>query len=134
MLDKDTSLAEKLWMLFWEQGITIASICTAVGMAIGVLVEVLRPSGGRSGGTAGKPPPKEEKGSKEWIKYKLKASTLLQGRLRVKATEMLPGIIGAILSWILNKAAYVVGWVSQNLWALVVSIGGLLYMFMIIKK
>ena len=28
-------------MLFWEQGITIASICTAIGMAIGVLVEVL---------------------------------------------------------------------------------------------
>ena len=91
-------------------------------MAIGVLVEVLRPSGGQAGGTAGKPPPKDEKGSKEWIKYKLKASTLLQGRLRVKATEMLPGIIGAILSWILNKTAYVVGWVSQNLWALVVSI------------
>ena len=134
MLDKDTSLAEKLWMLFWEQGITIASVHTAIGMAVGVLVEVLRPSGGRTGGTAGKPPPKDEKGSKEWIKYKLTASTLPQGRLRVKATEMLPGIIGAILSWILNKAAYVVGWVSQNLWALVVSIEGLLYMFMIIKK
>ena len=121
-------------MLFWEKGITIASVRTAIGMAIGVLVEVLRPSGGGTGGTAVKPPPKDEKGSKEWVKYKLKASTLLQGRLRVKATEMFPGIIGAILGWILNKAAYVVGWVSQNLWALVVSIGGLLYMFMIIKK
>ena len=134
MLDKDISLAEKLWMLFWEQGITIASIRTAIGMAIGVFVEMLRPSGGGAGGTAGKPPPKDENGSKEWVKYKLKASTLLQERLRVKATEMLPGIIGAILSWMLNKAAYVVGWVSQNLWALVVSIGGLLYMFIITKK
>ena len=38
---------------------------TAIGMAIGVLVEVLRPSGGGTGGTAGKPPPKDEKGSKE---------------------------------------------------------------------
>ena len=134
MLDKDTSLAEKLWMLFWEQGITIASVRTAIGMAIGVLVEVLLPSGGGTGGTAGKLPPKDEKGSKEWVKYKLKASTLLLGRLRVKTIEMLPGVIGAILSWILNKAAYVVGWVSQNLRALVVSIGGLLYMFMITKK
>ena len=115
MLDKDTLLAEKLWMLFWEQGITIVSVRTAIGMAIGVLIEVLHPSDGQAGGTAGKPPPKDEKGSKEWIKYKLKASTLLQRRLRVKATEMLPGIIGAILSWILNKTAYVVGWVSQNL-------------------
>ena len=88
MLDKDTSLAEKLWMLFWEQGITIASVCTAIGMAIGVLVEMSRPSGGGTGGTAGKPLPKDEKGSKEWVKYKLKASTLLQRRLRVKATSM----------------------------------------------
>ena len=134
MLDKDTSLAEKLWMLFWEQGITIASIRTAIGMAIGVLVEVLLASGGGTGGTAGKPPPKDEKGSKEWVNYKLKASTLVLGRLRVKVTEVLPGVIGAILSCILNKAAYLVGWVSQNLWALVVSIGGLLYMFMITKK
>ena len=55
----------------------------------GVLVEVLLASGGGTGGTAGKPP-KDEKGLKEWVKYKLKASTLLLGRLRVKATEMLP--------------------------------------------
>ena len=71
MLDKDTSSAEKLWMLFWEQGITIASIRTAIGMAIGVLVEVLLASGGGTGGTAGKPPPKDEKGSKEWVNHKL---------------------------------------------------------------
>ena len=35
MLDKDTSLAEKIRMLFREQGITIASIPMAIGMAIG---------------------------------------------------------------------------------------------------
>ena len=33
-------------MLFREQGITIASILTAVGMAIDVLVEALLPGGG----------------------------------------------------------------------------------------
>ena len=44
----------------------------------------------------------------------------------MKAAEALPSIIGAILRCILNKAADVVRWVSQNLWALVVSIGGLL--------
>ena len=47
---------------------------------------------------------------------------------------MLPGIIGAILSCILNKAADVVDWVSQNLWALVVGIGGLLYTYMVTKS
>ena len=41
VLDKDTSLAEKIRTLFREQGITIASILMAIGMAIGVLVEAL---------------------------------------------------------------------------------------------
>ena len=41
VLDKDTSLATKIRTLFREQGITIASILTAIGMAIGVLVEAL---------------------------------------------------------------------------------------------
>ena len=46
VLDKDTSLGEKFRTLFREQGITIASILTAIGMAIGVLVEALLPGGG----------------------------------------------------------------------------------------
>ena len=43
VLDKDTSLGEKIRTLFREQGITIASILTAIRMAIGVLVEALLP-------------------------------------------------------------------------------------------
>ena len=46
VLDKDTSLGEKIRTLFREQGITIASILTAIGMAIGVLAEALLPGGG----------------------------------------------------------------------------------------
>ena len=46
VLDKDTSLAEKIRMLFREQGITIASILTAIGMAISVLIEALLPGDG----------------------------------------------------------------------------------------
>ena len=45
VLDKDTSLGEKIRTLFREQGITIASILTAIGRAIGVLVEALLPGG-----------------------------------------------------------------------------------------
>ena len=52
----------------------------------------------------------------------------------MKAAEALPGIIGAIISWILNRVADVVGWVSQNLWALVVGVGGLIYMSMVTRK
>ena len=46
VLDSNTSLAEKIQTLFREQGIMIASILTAIGMAIGVLVEALLPGGG----------------------------------------------------------------------------------------
>ena len=61
VLDKDTSLGEKIRTLFREQGITIASILTAVGMAIGVLVEALMPGGGAAVASGDKPPPKDEK-------------------------------------------------------------------------
>ena len=83
----------------------------AIGIAIGVLVEALFPGRGAVGG---KPPPKDEKGGKEWLRNKLKASASLPERLGVKAAEALPGIIEAIISWILNRAKEVVGWVSQT--------------------
>ena len=136
VLDKDTSLGEKIRTLFREKGITIASMLTAIGIAIRVLVEALLPSGvgaaARSGG--GEPPPKDEKGLKEWIRNKLKALASLLGRLGSKTAEALPGIIGGIISWILNRVKDVVGWVSENLWALVVGIGGLIYMYMVTRK
>ena len=116
MLDKDTSLAEKIRTLFREQGITIASILTAIRMAIRVLVEALLPGGGGAAtASGGEPPPKDDRGLKEWIRNKLKALASLLGRLGIKAAEALPGIIGGIISWILNRAKDVVGWVSQNL-------------------
>ena len=135
VLDKDTSLAEKIRTLFREQGITIASILTAIGMAIGVLVEALLPcSGGAATASGGGPPPKDEKGLKGWIRNKLKALASLLGKLGMKAAEALPGIIGGSVSWILNRAKNLVSWVSQNLWALVVGIGRLIYMYMVTRK
>ena len=92
----------------------IASILMAIGMAISVLIEALLPGGGGTVASRG-PPPREEKGVREWLRNKLKALALLLGRSGVKAAEVLPGIIGAIISWILNRAAEVVDWVSQNL-------------------
>ena len=112
--DKDTSLAEKITTLFREQGITIASILTAIGMAIGVLVEALLPGGAAAASGGGEPPPKDKKDLKGWIRNKLKALALLLGKLGMKAAEALPGIIGGIISWILNRAKEVVGWVSQK--------------------
>ena len=129
VLDKDTSLAEKIRTLFREQGIMIASVITAIEMAISVLVEALLPSGG--GVVGGEPPPPKD--VKEWLRNNLKALASLLGRLGMKAAEVLPGIIGVIISWVLNRAADVMGWVSQNLWVLVVGIGGLIYTYMVTK-
>ena len=134
-MDKDTSLGEKIRTLFREQGITIASILTATRIAIGVLVEALLPGGGGGAmASGGEPPPKDEAGLKDWIRNKLKALASLLGRLGIKAAEALPGIIGGIISWILNRAKDVVGWVSQNLWALVLGIVGLIYMYIVTRK
>ena len=104
-------------------------------MAIGVLVEALLPGGGGGAATtSGGPPPKDEKGLKEWIRSKLKVLASLLGRSGIKAAEALPGITEGIISWILNRAKDVVGWVSRNLWALIVGIGGLIYMYMVSRK
>ena len=134
VLDKDTSLGEKIRTLFRKQGITIASVLTAIGMAIGILVEALIPGGAAAASGGGEPPPKDKKRSKEWVRSKLKALASLLGKLGMKAAETLPGIIGGIISWILNRAKDVVGWVSQNLWALVAGIGGLTYTYMVTRK
>ena len=79
VLDKDTSLAEKIQTLVREQGITIASTLTAIRMAIGVLFEALLPGGGGAAASGGEPPPKNEAGLKEWIRNKLKALASLLG-------------------------------------------------------
>ena len=73
-------------------------------MAIGVLVEALLRGGGGAISGGGEPPPKDEKGLKEWIRNKLKALASLLEKLSIKAAKSLPGIIGGIISWILNRA------------------------------
>ena len=50
ILYEDTTLGERIRTLFWEQGITIASILTAISMTIPTLVLAL--TGGSGGGAA----------------------------------------------------------------------------------
>ena len=71
--------------------------------------------------------------AREWIKNKLKALSQLLGKVADKALEALPGIIGSIVSWILNRAKEVIGWLSQNLWALITGIGVLIYIYLMTK-
>ena len=136
-LDKETgTLGERIRTLFKEQGITIVSILTAVGMTIGVLIEALLGGPTVSTTTSGSTPADggdKKGGTREWIKNKLKALSELLGKLADKALASLPGIIGSILSWILNSAKEVVGWLSQNLWALITGVGVLIYTYFMTK-
>ena len=111
-LDKETgTLGERIRTLFKEQGITIVSILTALGMTLGVLIEALL--GGpctTSTPTLQSTTTSDKKGgAREWIKNKLKALSQLLGKLADKALASIPGIIGSIISWILNRAKEVVG-------------------------
>ena len=134
-LDKETgTLGERIRTLFKEQGITIVSILTAVGMAIGVLIEALLGGPSTSTPTPQSTTTSDKKGgAREWIKNKLKALSQLLGKLADKSLASLPGIIGSILSWILNRAKEVVGWLSQNLWALITGVGVLVYTYFMTK-
>ena len=135
LLDKETgTLGERIRTLFKEQGITIVSILTAIGMAIGVLIEALLGSPSASTPTSGGTSGGDKKGgAREWIKNKLKALSQLLGKLADKALASLPGIIGPIISWILNRAKEVIGCLSQNLWALVTGVGVLIYTYFMTK-
>ena len=134
-LDKETgSLVERIRTLFKEQGITIVSILTAIGMTIGVLIEALLGGPSASTPTSQSTTTSDKKGgAREWIKNKLKALSSLLGKLAAKAGATLPGIIGSIISWILNRAKEVVGWLSNNLWALITGVGVLIYTYFMTK-
>ena len=127
-LDKETgTLGERIRTLFKEQGITIISILTALGMTLGVLIKALLGGPSMPTPTSESTTTSDKKsGAREWIKNKLKALSQLLGKLADKALASLPGIIGSIISWILNRAKEVVGWLSQNLWALITGLGVLI--------
>ena len=130
VLDKNTTLAERVRTLFREQGVTIVSILTAIGLAISTLVLAL--TGGSAAVAPVIPtptPPADKAGLKEWTKKHLQALGRMLAQLAGKAAAALPGIIGSIVSWLLNLLSKTAGWLAGNLWALVVAIGGLLLVF-----
>ena len=137
-LDKETgTLGERIRTLFKEQGVMIVSILTAVGMAIGVLIEALLGGPSASTTTTSQRTTTSDKkgGGRAWIKNKLKALSQLLGKLADKALALasLPGIIGSILSWILNREKKAIDWLPQNLLALITGVGVLIYTYFMTK-
>ena len=134
-LDKETgTLGERIRTLFKEQDIMIVSMLTALGMTLGVLIEALLGGPSTCTSTSQSTTTSNKKGgAREWIKNKLKALSQLPGKLADKALASLTGIIGSIISWILNRAKEVIGWLSQNLLALITGIGVVIYTYFMTK-
>ena len=122
LINEDTTLAERIRTLFREQGITIVSILTALGMVISTLVLAV------SGGSAAvvPPTPPSKGGLREWVKKYLHALGRVLAKLAAKAGAALPGIIGSVVGWLLNLLSKTVGWLASNLWALMLAVGGIL--------
>ena len=124
VLDSDTSLAERIKTLFREQGITIASILTAFGLLISTIVGFV--TGGSGGGAVGG----AVGGGKKWIQDKLKALARLFGKLAQKLAAALPGIIGSIVSWLLNLLKKVTLFAAEHIWLFIAGVVGLIITFL----
>ena len=114
LLREDTTLAEHIRTLFPEQGITIASVLTALDLAISTLILAL----GGGGASAPSPAPKPSGGVTEWVKNKhIQALGCVLANLAGKAAAALPGIIGSIASWLLSTLGKTAVWIADHLWA-----------------
>ena len=120
LINEDTTLAERIRTLFREQGITIVSILTALGMVISTLVLAVGIGG------AAPPTPPSKAGLREWVKKYLHALGRVLAKLAAKAGAALPGIIGSVVGWLLNLLSKTAGWLASNLWALMLAVGSIL--------
>ena len=126
ILHEDKTLAERIKTLFREQGITVVSILTAIGMITSTIVLAIP---GVSVGASAPPQPPQppgKGGAKEWIKKQLQSFGRILAKLAGKVAAALPGIIGSIVSWLLSLLGKTAVWLSSNLWAVLLAVGGLL--------
>ena len=129
VLDKDTSLAERIRTLFREQGITIFSILTAFSMTITTTVLAITGVFGGGSGGAGGTPSKDKGTLKKWLDRLVEALKRLAG----KAAGALPAIIGSVVGAILSFLGMAVGFVAEHTWALIVFLAGLIAVWLMQK-
>ena len=128
VLDKNTSLAEKICTLSREQGITIFSILTALSMTISTIVLAITGVFGGVGGGGGSPSKDEEV-----LKELLNRLPDALKRLAAKAVEALPAIVGSAVGAILSFSGKAVGFVAEHTWALIVFVVGLVGVWLMQK-
>lgn len=141
VLNTDTTLAERIKTLFREQGVTIASLLTALGFIISTIVLSIthsvgaiipnppapippapKPTPPEPTPPEPTPPEPQPSGVKEWFKKQLQKLGEWLKALAGKAAAALPGIIGSAVSWLLKTAGGVAVWLAKHLWAIVVAL------------
>ena len=163
-IDSDDTLGSRVRTLFRQEGVTIASLLTAIGMTIAAVVEgiVLATRSATSAVIpAPKPKPPKPPGPKpdvpdtpieppkppeppkpktwtDWLKDQIQKIANLLLKLGDKVLIALPGIIGAVVNFVLKSAGAVVnfvlksagavvGFLADHLWAFALVVGGILY-------
>ena len=109
ILDKDTSLLERIRILFREQGVTISSIRAALSMTIATTVIAIEGAFGGGSEETGGSTPKDKKGLLDRLTDALK-------RLAGKAAEALPAIIGSVVGAALSFLGKAVGFTAEHIW------------------
>ena len=140
-IDSDDTLGSRVRELFRREGVTIASLLTAIGMTIAAVVEGIvlatksavsavipapkpKPPGPKPDVPdtpidPPKPPePPKPKTWTDWFKDQLQKIANLLLKLGDKVLIALPGIIGAVLNFVLKSAGAVVGFLADHLWHL----------------
>ena len=148
-IDSDDTLGSRVRELFRREGVTIASLLTAVGMTIAAVVEGIvlatrsavsavtpapkpKPPAPEPGPEPGpqpspSPEPPKPKTWTDWLKDQIKKIANLSLKLGDKVLIALPGIIGAVLNFVLKSAGAVVRFLADHLWAFAMVVGGILY-------
>ena len=154
-IESDDTLGSRVRTLFRREGVTIASLLTAIGMTIAAVVEGIvlatrsavsavilapkpKPPGPKPPGPKPdvpdtpieppKPPePPKPKTWTDWLKDQIQKIADLLLKLGDKALIALPGIIGAVVNFVLKSAGAVVGFLADHLWAFALVVGGILY-------
>ena len=115
--DGNRTLKERLKILWREQGVTIVSVLTALGMTISTLILALLPSGDPSGSSPHK--------LRDWVKKSFSALGRLFGRLASWALKTLPGVLGSFLSWLFNFLKKAVMYAADHAYTVIGALGAL---------
>ena len=158
-IESDDTLGSRVRKLFRREGVTIASLLTAIGMTVAAVVEgfVLatrsavsavipapkpKPPAPKPPGPKPdvpdtpieppKPPEPKPLGPKpktwtDWLKDQIQKIADLLLKLGDKALIALPGIIGAVVNFVLKSGGAVAGFLADHLWAFAAVVVGILY-------